>query len=97
MIELVKMVHSASKMGEFEPTKKNDLGTIMISAFNLIVKCAMFEKNPEMVTETESPEIYVQKLFDGFEWCTNLPAEEFRVEAMSFYLEFLIGLGACGP
>ena len=55
MIEITRMVISASKVGEFEPTKKNDLANIMISAFNLIVKCAMFGENPEMVTETESP------------------------------------------
>ena len=84
-------------MGEFEPTKKNDLATIRIGAFNVIVKCSMFGENPEKVTETENPEIYVKQLFDGFEWCTNLPAEEFRVETMGLYLELLIGLGVGGP
>ena len=49
------------------------------------------------MTETNNPELNIKKLFDGFEWAIGLPAEEFRVETMSLYLELLVGMQITSP
>ena len=36
-------------------------------------------------------------IFEGFKECVAKPAEEFRTETMSLYLEILIGMQAIGP
>lgn len=87
-MELTRMVLSAAKMGAFEPTKKNDIATIMISVFDLLI-------NSQSQT-VDDQEVTGKKIFEGFEWCSKLPAEEFRVETMNLYLELLIGMGGGG-
>ena len=82
-------------MEPFDPKKITDLGTLMLSLFDLILKCQVGFSSPDKA-EQEEATAAVKKIISGFEFVIAMPAKSFRVELMGLYVEILIGMQVYG-
>ena len=92
MIELVNFVKKASKMDNFNPEEKHDLSTIMIGVFDTIIQVQQIAEDPNR--DRSEVGLLFEKFKKGLDWNIDQPIESFRTEAMSLYLELIIGMGA---
>ena len=77
----------------FNPEEKQDLSTIMIGVFAIIIRCWQIAEEPNLNVDPSQIILLLNKLLQGLDWNINQPIESFRTEAMSLYLELIIGMG----